>query len=145
MPMRAIRDFSYSPSKLAGNGWVLAGDAGGFIDPVYSTGVFLALKSGEMAADSICSGLETGDLSEECLGSFVESYKDGVHAMRQLVYAFYDPNFSFGRFLKRHPDCRGELVDLLVGNVHRKRLDRIRTALPEEALRNRPEMTTASA
>lgn len=133
MPMKAIRDFSYSASKSAGNGWVLAGDAAGFVDPVYSTGVFLALVSGEMAADSICSGLETGDLSEQSLGSFIERYRDGVNAMRQLVYAFYDPRFSFARFLKRHPDCRGELVDMLVGNVYRKPLERIRTALAAEA------------
>ncbi len=133
MPMRAIRDFSYHSTKGAGNGWVLVGDAGGFIDPVYSTGVFLALKSAEMAADAICSGLETGDLSEHSLGSFVARYRDGVDAMGQLVYAFYNPSFSFARFLARHPDCRGELVDMLVGNVYRKPLERIRAALAEEA------------
>ncbi|MFQ5527178.1 MAG: NAD(P)/FAD-dependent oxidoreductase [Thermoanaerobaculia bacterium] len=140
MPMKAIRDFSYTPSKSAGDGWVLAGDAGGFIDPVYSTGVFLALKSGEMAADSVCSGLEAGDISAAALGAHIEFYKHGVHAMRQLVYAFYDPAFSFARFLKRHPDCRGELVDLLVGNVYRKPLDKIRAALTEEASREQVEL-----
>ncbi|MCP4202575.1 MAG: NAD(P)/FAD-dependent oxidoreductase [bacterium] len=140
MPMRAIRDFSYSSARSAGNGWVLAGDAVGFIDPVYSTGVFLALKSGEMAADSICSSLEAGDLSAQSLGSHIECYRHGVDAMRQLVYAFYDPEFSFARFLARYPGCKGELVDLLVGNVYRKPLDRIRAALAEEAGRDRSEM-----
>ena len=144
MPMKAIRDFSYSPSRSAGNGWVLAGDAGGFIDPVYSTGVFLALKSGEMVADTIGVALESGDLSADSLGSFIEEYHHGVAAMRQLVYAFYDPKFSFGHFLKRHPDCKGELVDLLVGNVYRKPLDRIRAALTEEASRDPSKMTPAS-
>lgn len=133
MPMKATRDFSYKSRRGAGNGWVLVGDAGGFIDPVYSTGVFLALKSGEMAADAICASLETGDLSEQSLGSFLARYQDGVDAMRQLVYAFYNPSFSFARFLRRHPDCRGELVDMLVGNVYRKPLARIRAALAEEA------------
>lgn len=145
MPMKAMRDFSYRPSRGAGNGWVLAGDAGGFIDPVYSTGVFLALKSGEMAADAIEAAFSSGDLSGASLGSFVPEYRRGVEAMRQLVYAFYDPGFSFADFLGRHPDCKPELVDLLVGNVYRKPLDRIRAALTEEASRDRGEMATATA
>ena len=145
MEMKATRDFSYNSKTGAGDGWVLAGDAGGFIDPVYSTGVFLALKSGEMTADSIGAGLAAGDLSAKTLGAHVDCYKHGVAAMRQLVYAFYDPEFSFARFLKRNPDCRGELVDLLVGNVYRKPLDRIRKALTEEAARNRATAVSAPA
>lgn len=136
MPMQATRDFSYRAREMAGDGWVLAGDAAGFIDPVYSTGVFLALASGEMAADSIARAFEQNDLSAEKLGSFVPRYRKGVGAMSQLVYSFYDPNFSFGRFLKRHPECRGELVDMLVGNVWRKSVDRILTALEDEARRS---------
>ncbi len=145
MVMKATRDFSYSPSVGAGDGWVLAGDAGGFIDPVYSTGVYLALKSGEMAADSVCEGLAASDLSAKRLGAHVERYRHGVQAMRQLVYAFYDPGFSFARFLTKHPDCKGELVDLLVGNVYRKPLDRIRAALAEEARLREAEPSPALA
>ena len=57
MPMQVTKDFSYRAKQIAGDGWVLVGDAYGFLDPVYSSGVFLALKSGEMAADSILDGL----------------------------------------------------------------------------------------
>ena len=53
----AAKEFSYSTTQHAGEGWVLIGDAFGFIDPVYSSGVFLALKSGELAADAIIGGL----------------------------------------------------------------------------------------
>ena len=42
---------------MAGDGWVLVGDAFGFLDPLYSSGVLLALRSGEMAADAIVEGL----------------------------------------------------------------------------------------
>ena len=52
-PIQSTKDFSYRASRIAGNNWVLVGDAFGFLDPVYSTGLFLALKSGEMAADVI--------------------------------------------------------------------------------------------
>ena len=57
------KEFSYTTRQHAGDGWILVGDAFGFIDPVYSSGVFLALKSGELAADAIVDGLRNNDLS----------------------------------------------------------------------------------
>jgi flavin-dependent dehydrogenase len=52
-PVYATGDFSYRNSKLAGDRWLLAGDAAGFVDPVFSSGVYLALLSGEQAADAL--------------------------------------------------------------------------------------------
>jgi flavin-dependent dehydrogenase len=49
----ATGDFSYRNKQLFGNRWLLAGDAAGFIDPVFSSGVYLALLSGEQAADAL--------------------------------------------------------------------------------------------
>ena len=51
------KDYSYRSKQVAGDGWVLVGDAFGFLDPLYSSGVLLALKSGELAADAIVEGL----------------------------------------------------------------------------------------
>jgi len=132
MPMQAIKDYSYKVDQISGHGWVAVGDAAGFIDPIYSTGVFLALKSGEMAADAICAALADDDVSAATLGAFAAEFKQGMHAMSQLVFAFYSPGFSFGEFLKAHPDCRGQLVDLLMGNVFRRSVDRLLEALREE-------------
>lgn len=129
--MRAIRDFSYRSRRISGPGWVLAGDAFGFIDPIYSTGVFLALASGEMAADAINDALAAGDLSAERLGAFEDRYREGLDALKKLVYAYYDPRFSFAKFVKRYPHLRDELVDMLVGNVYRKPVDRMVAALDE--------------
>src|SRR5919197_2476167 len=60
---RAQKEYSYRSRKAAGNGWVLVGDALGFIDPLYSSGVLLALTAGSMAADAIAEGIRTGDTS----------------------------------------------------------------------------------
>ncbi len=57
------RDYSYRATRIAGDGWVLVGDAFGFLDPLYSSGVLLALKSGELAADAIAAGLRAHDTS----------------------------------------------------------------------------------
>jgi flavin-dependent dehydrogenase len=111
------KDFSYRARKAAGDGWLLVGDAFGFIDPVYSTGVFLALKSGEFAADAIHEAFEKNDFSAEQLGCWQGKYVEGLELFRKLVYAFYTPGFSFGRFLKQHPRFRANLVDMLIGDV----------------------------
>ena len=54
---RVIRDFSYISKRIAGDGWVLVGDAFGFIDPVYSSGVYFALEMGVRAGEAVAEGL----------------------------------------------------------------------------------------
>ena len=119
-PIQTTKDFSYRASRIAGNNWVLVGDAFGFLDPVYSTGLFLALKSGEMAADAIIEAFSKNDFSEAQLGSFGPAFVDGMEAFRKLVYAFYTKEFSFARFLSEYPEHQGGIVDILSGDVFRK-------------------------
>ena len=118
-PVKVTKDFSYRANRIAGDGWVLVGDAFGFLDPVYSSGLFLALKSGEMAADTINEALEKEDFSAAQLGRFGTGFVAGMEAIRKLVYAFYTKDFSFARFLKRFPECQQGIVDILSGNVYR--------------------------
>lgn len=111
------KEFSYTTREHAGDGWVLVGDAFGFIDPIYSSGVFFALKTGEMAADCIIDGLRRGDTSAAQLGRWSHEFKHGAEWIRKLVEAFYENDFSIGRFMKGHPEYRGNLTDLLIGRV----------------------------
>lgn len=111
------KDFSYKATEAAGDGWVLTGDAFGFIDPVYSSGVFLAMKSGEFAADAIHEAITANELTGARLGAWKDDYNAGVENFRKLVYAFYTPGFSFGSFLKMHPEYQPNLVDILIGDV----------------------------
>lgn len=111
------KEFSYTTKQHAGDGWVLVGDAFGFIDPVYSSGVYLALKSGEMAADSIVEGLGKNDVSAAQLGAWTPEFKAGMVWIRKLVHAFYTNEFSFGKFMKMHPEYAGNLTNILIGRV----------------------------
>jgi hypothetical protein len=77
----------------------------------------LALKSGELAADSVHEALVSGDLSGEKLGAHGPGFLSGMEAMRKIVYAFYEEGFSFAKFLARYPEHRLSIVHLLVGNV----------------------------
>lgn len=116
-PLRVARDFSYLASQPSGNGWVLIGDALGFLDPVYSSGVFFALKSGEMAADAIVEGLASQRTDAAQLGRWAPEFNRGMTLIRKLVEAFYVEQFSFGKFIKAFPEHRRRLTDLLVGRV----------------------------
>ena len=124
-PFRVTKDFSYRCRPGAGQGWVMIGDAYGFIDPVYSSGAFLALKSAEMAADTVHTALQENDMSAAQLGSWHRRFDGGVENFRRLVDAFYDADFSFGQFLTRHPEHRGRLTDVLVGNVFKPDVSRM--------------------
>jgi flavin-dependent dehydrogenase len=116
-PFRVMREFSYTTRQPAGEGWVLAGDAFGFLDPIYSSGVFLALKSGELAADAVIEGLRTNNLSAAQLGTWCDDFFRGMDRIRKLVYAFYTDAFSFGQFMRSFPHHKRNLTDLLVGKV----------------------------
>src|SRR3954469_12149968 len=120
----ATKDYSYRTTRAAGDGWVLVGDAWGFLDPLYSSGVLLALKSGELAADAIVDGLKTGDTSAAQLGRWSANFNIGVDRMRRLVCEYY-AGFSFGRFVHKHPDLRGTVTDLLIGDLFEDRVDKV--------------------
>jgi flavin-dependent dehydrogenase len=124
-PVHVCSDFSYRATRCAGDGWVLVGDAFGFLDPMYSSGVFLALKSGEMAADAINDGLERGNLSGAQLGRWGDELSHGMTVIRKLVYAFYTPTFSFGRFIKANPHHKDDVTAILVGEVFKPGADEI--------------------
>jgi flavin-dependent dehydrogenase len=120
----ATKDYSYRSRQVAGDGWVLIGDAFGFLDPLYSSGVLLALKSGELAADAITEGLAKGDLSAAQLGKWGDLFNKGVDRMRRLVCEYYD-GFSFGRFVKTYPHLKGKVTDLLIGDLFDDRVDEV--------------------
>jgi flavin-dependent dehydrogenase len=115
--LHVAKEYSYWTKKHAGEGWVLIGDAFGFIDPIYSSGVYFALVMGEKAADAVIAGLAKGDLSGVQLGRWCDEFKEGAQWIRKLVEAFYTKEFSFGSFMKANPNFRGNLTDLLIGRI----------------------------
>ena len=116
-----ISDYSANSSRLGGDGWVLVGDAAAFLDPVFSTGVFLALATGERAALAIDSALsKKGRLDARDLRSY-ERYARMLFArFRRFVYAFYDPVF-FEAFCSEAPfdKIRAAVTQTLAGGVEK--------------------------
>jgi flavin-dependent dehydrogenase len=145
---RITGEYSYRNRYCASEGLVLAGDALGFLDPVFSSGVFLALKSGVMLADEIDSALRKGDLSAKSFDQYGKRMQSSIETMRKIVYAFYDKDFSFGDIAKRGEHLRAALTDCLIGNVDDNEFRELFDAMSDVA--NLPEpiehgLTTASS
>lgn len=118
-PYRVTGEYSYRSRHCAEDGLVLVGDAFAFLDPVFSSGVFLALTSGELAAEAIDAALTAGDVSASRFHDYGRKMCEGIEAMRRLVYTFYDHQFSFREFLNEYPHMKGDLTDCLIGNLFR--------------------------
>lgn len=112
-------EFSYRSRHCAENGLLLTGDAFAFLDPVFSSGVFLALRGGELAGDAADAALAKGDVSAGQFAEYGATVCEGIEAMRKLVYAFYNEGFSFKEFLMEFPHLKGDLTDCLIGNLFR--------------------------
>ncbi len=115
--VHVAKEYTYSTTQHSGEGWVLIGDAFGFIDPIYSSGVYFALVMGEKAADAVVAGLRKDDISAAQLGVWCDEFKEGAQWIRKLINAYYTKEFSFGSFMKDNPQFKGNLVDLLIGRV----------------------------
>jgi flavin-dependent dehydrogenase len=92
-PVRVEKDFSYGASAYAGDRWLLVGDAGSFLDPVFSSGVAIALESGIDAADALDRALAGNDLRAPRFRRFERLQRQRYEVFRRFVLAFYTPWF----------------------------------------------------
>ena len=112
-------EYTVRSQYCADDGLVLVGDAYGFLDPVFSSGLMLALKSGVLAADAIHEALKAGDPSASRFSDYASTMSTSVENMRKLVYAFYDPNVSFKTITEKFPAVADDLTDCLSGDLNK--------------------------
>src|SRR5436190_4245297 len=118
-PYYITSEFSFHARHCGCEGLLLVGDAFCFLDPVFSSGLMLALKSGLMAADLVHEALKTRDYSPERFTPYATTLRQGIENMRKLVYAFYEPNFSFKKVIDKYPGLAGDITDCLSGDVNK--------------------------
>lgn len=126
-------EYSYRAEHCAADGIVLVGDAFAFLDPVFSSGVFLALKSGEMAADAVDAALGQGPVTAAAFADYGDTLCRAIEVMRKMVYAFYDKDFSFGKLIKGNMGLRPQLTDALIGDLVGKEYQELMGAMAELA------------
>ncbi len=129
-PVRFDADYSYRATRFAGDRWLLAGDAGAFLDPIFSTGVYLAMHSGIDAARALDAALTAGDLSRPRFAAYERAVRRRYEYFRRFAVGFYDPPF---RDLFFRPDAplgiREALISVLAGNWRPSLRTRVRIAL----------------
>ena len=118
-PYYITSEYTHHSRHCGSEGLLLVGDAFAFLDPVFSSGLMLALKSGVLAGDAVHEALVARDFSPARFADYATFMRQGVENMRKLVYAFYDPKFSFKQVIDKYPEAAGELTDCLSGDVNK--------------------------
>ncbi len=132
-PYYITSEYSYHSQHCGSEGLLLVGDAFAFLDPVFSSGLMLALKSGVLAGDAVHEALVANDFSPARFSDYATYMRQGVENMRKLVYAFYDPEFSFKQVIDKYPEAADEITDCLSGDVNKdftSLWDKIREFVP---------------
>lgn len=117
--VRVEGSFSYTSTRFAGPGWVLCGDAAAFLDPVFSSGVYLSMRCAEDIAARIDRALESGDVSARVFAGYPRRTRAAMRTFWKFIYGFYDEAF-FNMFLRPTPRLGlvPAITGVLAGNVH---------------------------
>src|SRR5262249_24327750 len=116
-PARFDADYSYLATRMAGDRWVAVGDAAAFLDPVFSTGVMLAMQAGVEVAEAIDNGLRTGDVSARIFTDYERVVRRRYHHFRRFAGGFYQPAFRKLLDVRAPPRARFHaVVSVLAGN-----------------------------
>jgi flavin-dependent dehydrogenase len=130
-PARFDADYSYLATRMAGDRWVAVGDAAAFLDPIFSTGVLLAMQGGLEAAEAIDAGLRAGDLSARIFAGYERLVRKRYHHFRRFAVGFYDPAFRELWFTRPKwlVGVYRAIVSVLAGNWRPSPLTRARIKL----------------
>jgi len=124
-PVYVRKDFSFAMQRLVGPNFALVGDAAGFLDPIFSTGVFMAMKSADIAADAVVERLTSAKMGS--LRRYQRDMSDALRKYFRFIENFYRPEF-LEVFLQPadHFGLVQVIVGILAGNVFASRGDRFK-------------------
>jgi flavin-dependent dehydrogenase len=118
-PFRVTADYSYVRRTFASPRVILVGDAAGFYDPIFSSGVYISMHSAQVAVEAVAKAHAAGRAltPPEC-ARYTRGLKAHCDAFRRLIEVFYD-NDSFDVFMTQEPplDLNRGLVSIVAGHV----------------------------
>jgi flavin-dependent dehydrogenase len=122
-PIGSTGNWSYRCKQFYGDRFLLVGDAAGFIDPLFSTGVLMAAYGGRFAAQAIHDALVANDCSAERFAIYQQQAVQGADLFKKLVHEFYGE--SLRKLLVHsaaHEATSAVITSLLAGDVYRPAL-----------------------
>lgn len=116
--VRVTGNYSYTCSRMSGPGWIMAGDAWAFVDPVFSSGVYLAMHSGTRAGALIDAALREPQRERPLQRDFEKRIRRGVRVFSWFIYRFNSPVMR-GLFASPRNIWRVEdgVISMLAGDV----------------------------
>jgi FADH2 O2-dependent halogenase len=116
-PFKAEGDYSYAMSKIVDDRVALVGDAARFVDPIFSTGVSIALNSSRFASADIVAAAEAGDYSASRFKTYETTIRRGTKNWHEFISVYYRLNVLFTAFVQ-DPRYRLDVLKLLQGDVY---------------------------
>lgn len=115
-PFKIEADYSYQMDSFVGNGWMLVGDAARFVDPIFSSGVSVAMHSAKFASEQVAAALASGDTSRSALLPYEERMKTGTAIWYEFIVLYYKLRMIFTVFMAKK-EYRLQVIQLLQGDV----------------------------
>jgi FADH2 O2-dependent halogenase len=116
-PFKTEGDYSYAMQRIVDDRVVLIGDAARFVDPIFSTGVSIALNSARFASRDIIGALERGDFSSQAFSTYETTIGRGTRNWHEFISLYYRLNVLFTAFIN-DPRYRLDVLKLLQGDVY---------------------------
>ena len=116
-PLKEEGDYSYAMTQFTGDRFLLLGDAARFVDPIFSTGVSIALNSARFASRDVIQALEHGAFRRESFTTFETTMRRGVKNWYDFITVYYRLNVLFSHFVA-NPRYRLDVLKLLQGDVY---------------------------
>ncbi|BCJ72019.1 hydroxylase [Catellatospora sp. IY07-71] len=116
-PFKSEGDYSYSVSQICGDNFVLIGDAARFVDPIFSSGVSVAMNSARIACADIIAAAEAGDFAKKRFSIYETKLRRGVSNWYEFITIYYRLNILFTAFVQ-DPRYRLDVLKLLQGDVY---------------------------
>lgn len=116
-PLKEEADYSYAMTQFTGDRFLLLGDAARFVDPIFSTGVSIALNSARFASADVVRALAAGSLERKAFSTFENTMRRGVKNWYDFIAVYYRLNVLFTYFVQ-NPAYRLDVLKLLQGDVY---------------------------
>ena len=116
-PFKTEGDYSYGMTQIAGDNFVLIGDAARFVDPIFSSGVSVALNSARLAAADVIAAHKAGDFKKERFATYERKLRKAVNNWYEFISVYYRLNILFTAFVQ-DPRYRLDVLKMLQGDVY---------------------------
>ncbi|GLU48213.1 NAD(P)/FAD-dependent oxidoreductase [Nocardiopsis ansamitocini] len=116
-PFKPEGDYSYSMKQICGDRWLMVGDSARFVDPIFSSGVSVAMNSSRIASHDIVAAAEHGDFTKPSFSAYETKLRRAVNNWYEFIAIYYRLNILFTAFVA-DPRYRGDVLRMLQGDVY---------------------------